>query len=91
MSFGLSMQLLSRNIKLLNVENKKINFFGLIPGPIKSNIRKKMFPGEDIENRFQLSDLVELYKEIKLFTNYNLKFESTFKLDRLRFIVVSNW
>ena len=63
-SFGLSMQLLSRTIKLLNEENKKINFFGLIPGPIKSNIRKKMFPGEDIENKFQLSNLVNLYKEI---------------------------
>lgn len=63
-SFGLSMQLLSRTIKLLNEENKKINFFGLIPGPIKSNIRKKMFPGEDIENKFQLSNLVKLYKEI---------------------------
>jgi len=63
-SFGLSMQLLSRTIKLLNEKNKKINFFGLIPGPIKSNIRKKMFPGEDIENKFQLSNLVNLYKEI---------------------------
>ena len=69
-SFGLSMQLLSRTIKLLNVENKKINFFGLIPGPIKSNIRKKMFPGEDIENKFQLSNLVELYKEIITEGNY---------------------
>ena len=69
-SFGLSMQLLSRTIKLLNVENKKINFFGLIPGPIKSNIRKKMFPGEDIENKFQLSNLVKLYKEIITDSNY---------------------
>ena len=69
-SFGLSIQLLSRTIKLLNVENKKINFFGLIPGPIKSNIRKKMFPGEDIENKFQLSNLVELYKEIITEGNY---------------------
>ena len=69
-SFGLSMQLLSRTIKLLNEENKKINFFGLIPGPIKSNIRKKMFPGEDIENEFQLSNLVELYKEIITEGNY---------------------
>ena len=69
-SFGLSMQLLSRTIKILNEENKKINFFGLIPGPIKSNIRKKMFPGEDIENKFQLSNLVELYKEIITEGNY---------------------
>jgi len=69
-SFGLSMQLLSRTIKLLNEENKKINFFGLIPGPIKSNIRKKMFPGEDIENKFQLSNLVKLYKEIITDSNY---------------------
>ena len=69
-SFGLSMQLLSRTIKLLNEENKKINFFGLIPGPIKSNIRKKMFPGEDIENKFQLSNLVKLYKVIITDSNY---------------------
>ena len=69
-SFGLSMQLLSRTIKLLNEENKKINFFGLIPGPIKSNIRKKMFPGEDIENKFQLSNLVNLYKEIIIDGNF---------------------
>ena len=69
-SFGLSMQLLSRTIKLLNIENKKINFFGLIPGPIKSNIRKKMFPGEDTENKFQMSNLIELYKEIITEGNY---------------------
>jgi len=63
-SFGLSMQLLSKTIKILNVENKKINFFGLIPGPVKSNVRKKMFPGEDLENKLQLSNLVGLYKEL---------------------------
>ena len=69
-SFGLSIQLLSRTIKLLNEENKKINFFGLIPGPIKSNIRKKMFPGEEIETKFQLSNLIKLYKEIITDGNY---------------------
>ena len=69
-SFGLSIQLLSKTIKLLNEENKKINFFGLIPGPIKSNIRKKMFPGEDTENKFQMSNLIELYKEIITEGNY---------------------
>ena len=63
-SFGLSMQLLSKTIKILNVENKKINFFGLITGPVKSNVRKKMFPGENLENKLQLSNLVGLYKEI---------------------------
>ena len=63
-SFGLSMQLLSKTIKILNVENKKINFFGLIPGPVKSNIRKKMFPSENLENKIQMSNLFRLYKEI---------------------------
>ena len=58
------MQLLSKTIKILNVENKKINFFGLIPGPVKSNVRKKMFPGENLKNKLQLSNLVGLYKEI---------------------------
>lgn len=63
-SFGLSMQLLKKSINLLNLENKKINFFGVIPGPVKSNIRGKMFPGEDLANKAKMSHLINLYKEI---------------------------
>ena len=63
-SFGLSMQLLSQTINLLNLENKKINFFGVIPGPVKSNIRKKMFPGENLESKQKISYLVNLYEKI---------------------------
>ena len=63
-SYGLSVQLLKKTINSLNVENKKINFFGVIPGPQKSNIRKKMFPGEDLSNKNELSCLIQLYKEI---------------------------
>jgi short-subunit dehydrogenase len=62
-SFGLSMQLLSKTINILNSENKRISFFGVIPGPVKSNIRKKMFPGEDLASKPQNS-LVKLYNNI---------------------------
>ena len=70
-SFGLSVQLLKKTINSLNVENKKINFFGVIPGPLKSNIRKKMFPGENLSNKNELSCLIELYKEIITGGNYH--------------------
>ena len=69
-SYGLSVQLLKKTINSLNVENKKINFFGVIPGPLKSNIRKKMFPGEDLSNKNELSCLIQLYKEIITGGNY---------------------
>ena len=70
-SFGLSVQLLKKTILSLNVENKKINFFGVIPGPLNSNIRKKMFPGEDLSNTNELSYLIQLYKEIITGGNYS--------------------
>ena len=63
-SFGLSMQLLTKSIDLLNLENKKINFFGVIPGPVKSNIRAQMFPGENLAKKAKISYLIKIYVDI---------------------------